>query len=1436
MTSCRVRRPWRGLVALAVVWSAAVVAQSPAAAAEAALRPFLRAVATAAPPQLDGLGGDAVWQEALSAGPWVSLDGSSPAEEPTAAMVAHDAESLYLLVVCSESLLNPMLQRTHEVKAEAVDADGAVFADDCIEVFIQPGVEATPYFHLAVNPRGTLYDARCVDGTYDTAWSSQARVTATADTTAWTVEVAVPLAALGGAPAADATWGFNLARRRHSTGTWSCWSPTGGSLHTPSRFGTLAFQGPPASLTAPQAPGFEEGPQRWQFMVRSAQPLQATALIRHGDFPWQALTSPIEPSAEAQRRRLEAVLTRANTAIWLNAPPEQAAATLCFRTDRLPVRGGTTYRFAARVRAEGLTGGGRPLVFSVSSYDAAGAVLQTYQSILAIPEGTYDWRDVEAEWQAPEAAAEILFWVVKWGGSGVSGQVWLDDLRLLRPDSPVNVLPNGAVAVNAEGSTFGWNLFTGSRAQPSYDHGALAEQACEIRDADGRLLWRAGPFAGEVVARVTAISAVPMLTASMGDSDSTLRLKDLHVKEGGVLTLPVVLRSSEPRRYGWADVVLEVPEQLHLISPEPRAAILERRLEAGRRSYRVRFGGEAISPMDGTKAEQQVHYLLLECGLLPAAPTAPLLLRLGGAVEGVAEELLEMPVHVLPPLTWRRPEQVLIKNWACSSFYRPFHQLNAAEQAAVARLWRQAGFNRAGPSLPEALRDRHGFLAQGHIPLTTAGGNFPGGAEYLEAHPEAQAMTFAGQVRAGTFCPTYFLSDANGHLAEVAAWLGEQARRYPQLDWDYEVPVLRDGSICACDRCLEAFRQAHGLADPAAVNRETVRQTHRREWVAWRCRENARLAEVFRRHIKAANPDCLFSIYSGYQGDTDEKYGVDWRSMAVPADLVWAGYGRPVAAIQATHEAIAGRPFVCGLLAWYGSHPWNNQGAQIDLLRRLTDGGNGVMSYFNWVVDGRFYRGVSRAAAVAADFEAAFQWSTGADGTTRSHYERADDLVEVGGEGLPEDVTVLRSGADRLLFVFNATAGDRVFELRHRDWREGMACIDLESKEIFGESLSITVPSREVRLLHLRAPGPVEVAAPRVLSAQDGEPAGAVLLAWQGQGSHPGDQVFDLQTSGTAAFAPAATTTTEGLTGTVFAWRQIAPGETAYWRVRGRDPITGAAGGWSEAVRVVRGGFAEPALAPAAFSPNGDGQLDDARITAEMASDQPWTVRILDAAGAVRREIAGEGRLVDVVWDGRDGAGQVLPTGTYRFEVVPAGAAALASGGNLDINPRVGLPNPGLDRCQGFALTIPRGRGRLLRDYDTSATGSYSLALRSEAPGTDAYWSNYAAGGLGSPPMLVTPGKAYRFAAQVRTDLRGGQASLALTFFTADGRWAGVPGHKASGVPSEPVTGQQDWTRRELVLTAPPGAFAAVLFFRVEKADGTAWFDDVAFEEVPGPR
>ena len=120
------------------------------------------------------------------------------------------------------------------------ETDGKVWRDDCFELFLQPDRTGKAYFHWVGNAAGTLYDARCEGDVRDKSWNSGATVEVAKQADGWSALLTVPFAALGGAPAPDAVWGFNAGRENPVTSEVLSRVPMV-QFHQPERFGKLCF-------------------------------------------------------------------------------------------------------------------------------------------------------------------------------------------------------------------------------------------------------------------------------------------------------------------------------------------------------------------------------------------------------------------------------------------------------------------------------------------------------------------------------------------------------------------------------------------------------------------------------------------------------------------------------------------------------------------------------------------------------------------------------------------------------------------------------------------------------------------------------------------------------------------------------------------------------------------------------------------------------------------------------------------------------------------------------------------------------------------------------------------------------------------------------------------------------------------------------------------
>lgn len=179
-------------------------------------------------PRCDGRLDAGEWDRAAKLeGFFAAFDGK-PAARPTTVLLGHDGFTLFVALVCGGQP-NP--------SAADRPRDGAVWEDDAVEVFLQPP-SCRGYYHFVVNAAGQQYDAYA-EGGLDASWNAdwQAAVGRTGD--GWVVEMAIPFGAVGGQP--SGLWRMNFGREEADTKLATCWAPTFGGFHAPSRFGVVIF-------------------------------------------------------------------------------------------------------------------------------------------------------------------------------------------------------------------------------------------------------------------------------------------------------------------------------------------------------------------------------------------------------------------------------------------------------------------------------------------------------------------------------------------------------------------------------------------------------------------------------------------------------------------------------------------------------------------------------------------------------------------------------------------------------------------------------------------------------------------------------------------------------------------------------------------------------------------------------------------------------------------------------------------------------------------------------------------------------------------------------------------------------------------------------------------------------------------------------------------
>jgi len=156
----------------------------------------------------------------------------TPASQDTLVKVLYDTENIYVGIKGEEP--NPV-----GLVALAHGEFPLVFADDCYEVYIDPGRTMTTFYRFSVNPKGTTF-CRGPKGYFTVTFDVKTYV----GDDYWSAEFKIPYTELDvKPPGAGSVWGLNIRRgRTQADPSISEWSRMRGWPAQPQLFGILNFQ------------------------------------------------------------------------------------------------------------------------------------------------------------------------------------------------------------------------------------------------------------------------------------------------------------------------------------------------------------------------------------------------------------------------------------------------------------------------------------------------------------------------------------------------------------------------------------------------------------------------------------------------------------------------------------------------------------------------------------------------------------------------------------------------------------------------------------------------------------------------------------------------------------------------------------------------------------------------------------------------------------------------------------------------------------------------------------------------------------------------------------------------------------------------------------------------------------------------------------------
>jgi hypothetical protein len=196
-------------------------------------KPALTVPVVARAPELTGDLSDSVWLQAAATDRLIRADNGAMPQVRTELRCLVADQTLFMGITCMEPLPERMRLLVRE------NGRSSIWADDGIEIFIDPDGTGNRYCHLMVNAAGFVTAKRGGDRSTE-GETPQPRVRTTRAKAAYRVEMAISLADLG-VSSLPPRMGFNLVRNRYAEPGRFVWSYVGESNHEPRRFGTLTF-------------------------------------------------------------------------------------------------------------------------------------------------------------------------------------------------------------------------------------------------------------------------------------------------------------------------------------------------------------------------------------------------------------------------------------------------------------------------------------------------------------------------------------------------------------------------------------------------------------------------------------------------------------------------------------------------------------------------------------------------------------------------------------------------------------------------------------------------------------------------------------------------------------------------------------------------------------------------------------------------------------------------------------------------------------------------------------------------------------------------------------------------------------------------------------------------------------------------------------------
>lgn len=156
------------------------------------------------PPQIDGKFDESEWAEASCASGFINTSDEWSFPQ-TSAYIGINGEHLYFAFKCFSFELGKITAVKYKNDSRKI------FSGDSVELFLAAERNGKTYYHMAFNPAGSAYSAKCGEKR-DESWNPELKVAAGITDNAWILEGRLPLKSIGAKNEPGAKWKLNFCR------------------------------------------------------------------------------------------------------------------------------------------------------------------------------------------------------------------------------------------------------------------------------------------------------------------------------------------------------------------------------------------------------------------------------------------------------------------------------------------------------------------------------------------------------------------------------------------------------------------------------------------------------------------------------------------------------------------------------------------------------------------------------------------------------------------------------------------------------------------------------------------------------------------------------------------------------------------------------------------------------------------------------------------------------------------------------------------------------------------------------------------------------------------------------------------------------------------------------------------------------------------------